>query len=162
MPRDTKKTLNKSAANTTKKVKAAVSVKREKEDTKEEYRLRIMTHICSLVSQKQVLTQICQLPDMPCYDTVYQWMNESPELSDMYARARSMRAFARGDKIDHITQQVANGELDPQAARVIIDAEKWQMGKERPKDFGDKLELTHEAGESLAEAMKQARERAGV
>jgi hypothetical protein len=31
------------------------------------------------------------------------------------------------------------GAVDPQAARVIIDAEKWQMAHEQPRIYGDKL-----------------------
>lgn len=119
--------------------KTPVVQKRPQSETKEQYRKRIMATICSLVAQKQVLTQICQLPDMPCYDTVYQWMNESEELSDMYARARTRRAAARADRIDEITSQVIAGHLDPQAARVVIDAEKWQASKENARVYGDKV-----------------------
>ena len=119
------------------KIKKATS-----EETKEEYRVRIMSDICSKVSQKQTLMQICSAPDMPCYDTIYQWMNESETLSDMYARARQRRSFARSDRIDELTQMVISGALDAQSARVVIDAEKWQASKEHARVFGDKTMLS--------------------
>ena len=36
---------------------------------------------------------------------------------------------------------VIEGKLDPQAARVIFDAERWQAGKENPKRYSEKLDL---------------------
>ena len=35
--------------------------------------------------------------------------------------------------------------MDPAIARVVIDAEKWQMGKEKPKGYSDKLQLVGDA-----------------
>jgi len=122
--------------------KTAKTKTAEVSETQEQYRRRIMTKICALISQKQVLTQICTQSDMPCYDTIYQWMNDSDELSDMYARARSRRASARADRIDEITSQMIAGDIKPDVARVAIDAEKWQASKENAKVYGDKIEQT--------------------
>jgi hypothetical protein len=106
-------------------------------------RAEVMQTICDLVARKQTLNQITHLPGMPSYETVRQWMLEDKELADNYARARALRADARADRIDEITTMIINGELDPQAARVIIDAEKWLAGKEQPKKYGDKIFQEH-------------------
>jgi len=107
--------------------------------------------ICDLVARKQTLNQICQLPGMPNHETLRQWFAEEPELAANYACAREMRADARADRIDEITAMIINGELDPQAAKVVIDAEKWLAGKEQPKKYGDKVtqELTGANGTDL-------------
>ena len=80
---------------------------------------------------------------MPSNETVRHWMLEEPELAANYARARELRADARADRIDEITSMIINGELDPQAAKVVIDAEKWLAGKEQPKKYGDKITQEH-------------------
>jgi hypothetical protein len=101
-------------------------------------RAATMQTICELIARKQTLNQICQLPDMPSHETVREWMMQEPALAANYACARELRADARADRIDEITAMIINGELDPQAAKVIIDAEKWLAGKEQPKRYGDK------------------------
>ena len=98
-----------------------------------------MEVICDLIARKQTLNQVCQLSNMPSYETVRQWILADKELFDKYARAREQRADARADRIDEITVMVIEGKLDPQAARVVIDAEKWLAGKEKPKVYGDKV-----------------------
>lgn len=106
-------------------------------------RAATMQVICDLVARKHTLNQICQLPDMPSHEAIRQWMIEDAELAANYTRARELRADARADRIDEITTMVINGELDPQAARVIIDAEKWLAGKEQPKKYGDRITQEH-------------------
>ena len=98
-----------------------------------------MQTICNLIARKQTMTTITQIEGMPSYEAVRTWTLEDPELAAMYARAREFRADARADKIDEITIMVIEGKLDPSAARVVIDAEKWQAGKEMPKRYGDRI-----------------------
>jgi len=74
----------------------------------------------------------------------------------MYARAVIDRADARQDRIDEIVRRIETGELRPDAGRVIIDAEKWQMAKEKPRVYGDRIEATHtiDATATLTELRK--------
>jgi hypothetical protein len=110
-----------------------------------------MALICDLIARKQTLNQICQLPNMPSHETVRQWLLNDSELAANYACARELRADARADRIDEITAMIINGELDPQAAKVVIDAEKWLAGKEMPKRYGDKVtqEVTGKDGGAI-------------
>lgn len=100
-----------------------------------------MKTICDLVADKHTLNQICKRKDMPSNETVREWMLEDDELAVMYACARELRADARADRIDELTQMVLDKKLDPAAARVIIDSEKWLAGKELPKRYGEKMTL---------------------
>jgi hypothetical protein len=50
-------------------------------------------------------------------------------------------ADADADKIADVAQSVIEGGLDPNAARVAIDAYKWSAGKRRPRRYGEKLEV---------------------
>lgn len=62
-----------------------------------------------------------------------------PEVEDHYIRAREYRAHWRYEDLDNTIEDLANGVIDPNTARVIIDTRKWQMGKEKAKVYGDKV-----------------------
>lgn len=61
-----------------------------------------------------------------------------------YVRARERRADMRFEKVDEIMEDMRLGKLDPQQARVLLDAVKWQTAKEAPKRYGDSLKLDGE------------------
>lgn len=89
------------------------------------------------------LYQVCKDEDMPSRDAVYQWLSKHKEFADNYARAREIRAYRRNEDIDEIMADMKAGDVDAAQARVMLDAIKWQAGKEAPKVFGDKLDLNH-------------------
>ena len=68
-------------------------------------------------------------------------LREDEELRDAYARARESKGEACIDRIEEIELALANGKIDPSAARVLIDAEKWKASKYYPRMYGDKAEL---------------------
>lgn len=79
---------------------------------------------------------------MPCEDTIYTWLGKYADFAENYARARQLRAYRRYESVDKVTDDLRAGLIDSNQARVLIDAIKWQTGKENPKVFGDKLELS--------------------
>lgn len=95
--------------------------------------------ICDLVAQRVPVYEICKMDGMPEVGTLYRWKRENQDFCAKYACAREHRADARQDFVDGIVADVKGGSLDPAAARVIIEAERWQMGKEKPKSYGDRV-----------------------
>lgn len=95
--------------------------------------------ICQEIMEGKSLRTICAGKDMPSASTVYAWLGQSPEFQDMYARAREIQADVLADEI----LEIADADLDPNRARVMIDARKWLAGKLRPKKYGDRVELDH-------------------
>jgi hypothetical protein len=79
--------------------------------------------------------------ELPSYPTVMRWIRANPEFAASYAQAREDMADADADKIADVAQSVIDGGLDPNAARVAIDAYKWSAGKRRPRRYGEKLEV---------------------
>lgn len=77
----------------------------------------------------------------PSYPTVMRWIRANPEFAASYAQAREDMADADADKIADVAQRVEDGLIDPNAARVAIDAYKWSAGKRRPKRYGERLEV---------------------
>lgn len=92
-----------------------------------------------------LVTFLKQRPDMPSYSTVMRWVRDNPEFAENYTRACEDMADNDADKIADIAERVVRGTVDPQAARVAIDAYKWSAGKRRPKKYGDKIDVTQTA-----------------
>jgi hypothetical protein len=113
------------------------------------FTLSLGCRICEMIADAIPLARICNSEDMPDQSTVYRWLREHEDFRHEYVRAREARADARMDRIDEITNKVEAGELKPDVARVMIDAIKWQMGKEKPKAYGDKVALTDPDGGKL-------------
>lgn len=113
------------------------------------YTEEIGKRICDLVCERVPVIDICAMEGMPDKATLYRWKRDITTFSDNFARAREHRADARQDYIDEVVKETKAGTLDPQVARLIIDAEKWQMGKEKPKLYGDKVALTDAEGGKL-------------
>src|ERR1700730_17728823 len=109
------------------------------------YSEELASRICDLVAERVPVVEICAMDGMPSKDTLYRWKRQNKEFSDHYARARTHRADSRQDHIDEIVSKLETGGIDPQVARVIIDAEKWQMSKEQPRSYGDKLAIGGDA-----------------
>jgi hypothetical protein len=86
---------------------------------------------------------------------------DNTALADQYARART----ACGDMMDSRVQSVADdcaaGKIEPNAARVAIDAYKWRAAHLQPRRYGERLELDarveHSAGAEILAALRQRR-----
>lgn len=70
----------------------------------------------------------------------YDELDASTELKERYARARKMQSEHHAGKITDLAQQVLDGEVDPNAARVALDAMKWTAAKLHPAIYGDKMQ----------------------
>ena len=116
-----------------------------------EYSEDLADTICDLVANGSNLNKIGQMKDMPARSAIYTWMDQHSSFKDKYTRARKDRADWRADNIDTICQDLKNGVIDHQTARILIDAEKWQAGKENGSRYGDKQTIDHQSkGEKLS------------
>ena len=97
--------------------------------------------ICEALASGDSLVKILRENGMPHYATVMRWLEADERFRENYARAREAQGDAYADRIDDVAERVLSGEIDPQAARVAIDALKWSAGKRLPKKYGDKLGL---------------------
>lgn len=97
--------------------------------------------ICEAIASGDSLVKALRAKGMPGYRTVMTWLSEDEAFQQNYARAREAQGDADADRIGDITDRVLSGEIDPQSARVAIDALKWTAAKRLPKKYGDKLDL---------------------
>lgn len=85
--------------------------------------------------------------------TVWNLLNR-PQFDERYMRARQDRAHNLAQRLSDIGELVLKGKVDPNAARVAIDAFKWTASKLLPKSYGDKLEVEAKMELTLADAIK--------
>lgn len=98
--------------------------------------------ICSHLERGWSLMRFCENVKNPGMQTVMRWLKDpaNEDFREKYARAREESAHADADHIGGLAEKAALGLIDPQAARVAIDARKWLAGKRKPKVYGDKIE----------------------
>lgn len=106
--------------------------------------------ICELIANGETDATIEKMPGMPSADSIRRWRAANEAFGVNYARAREDRADFRACRIDNYVKSMISGKIKPDVARVAIDAEKWQAGKELPKRYGDKAEVTLDTTEAFA------------
>tara|TARA_R110000822_G_C15336497_1_gene495384 strand:+ start:6555 stop:6968 length:414 start_codon:yes stop_codon:yes gene_type:complete len=83
--------------------------------------------------------------------TLFRWMHETPELADVYARARADGLLARGERLSkkaaRSVGRLPSGGLDAAEVaqlRLEVDTDKWLLARLLSTVFGDKVrtELT--------------------
>lgn len=106
------------------------------------YSKEIADKLCMGIAEGKSLAELCRTYKL-AYSTVIQWLRAHQDFQRDYARAREDQADADADAVGDIAARVLRGELDPQAARVAIDAYKWAAGKRKPKVYGDRVVQEH-------------------
>lgn len=107
--------------------------------------------VCGELAKGNSLRKVCQNEWCPEPSTIFGWIQDYPEFSKQYARAKEESADADLETIEElgdIAIQEAK-DADPKAANAVVSAYKlkadnikWGMSKKKPKKYGDKLDLT--------------------
>lgn len=88
----------------------------------------------------ETLTSIGSDPRMPSMCTIMRWESEQDtDLGARITRARDIGFHARAEKA--VTE--AKAAEDAQLGRLAFDAERWFLGKMRPKVYGEAAMLRH-------------------
>ncbi len=106
------------------------------------YSDEIAERICSRIAKGESLKSICRDPEMPCENTVFNWLEkkEHDAFLRQYVRAREQQADALADECLLISDDAIGGSHEAiAAARLRVDTRKWLAGKLRPKKYNDKL-----------------------
>ena len=82
--------------------------------------------------------------------TLFRWLHETPELADVYARARADGLLARGERLSkkaaRAVGRLPSGGLDAAEVaqlRLEVDTDKWLLARLLSTVFGDKVDLNH-------------------
>lgn len=117
--------------------------------------------VCARVREGESLRKACEAEGIK-HPTFLLWCNENDSLSDQYTRARSIGIDVEfeglQDLADEPPEKTAAGNVDPGWVawqRNRIDVRKWALSKKAPKKYGDKIETTHELGESVGRIVRE-------
>lgn len=99
------------------------------------YTEKLAQEICMRILEGQSLSKVCKSDDMPARSSVNKWLSENTNFSDNYVRACKIRRENRFEDLD----EVVDTTEDVQRARLKVDVIKWQLSKEEPKKYGDKM-----------------------
>lgn len=110
-----------------------------------EDKTRIVKEICEHALTMPVL-HACDKAGI-AQSTFFAWIAVDEELSNEYARARKAISYTVEHKLETIIASVEGETIKPDAARVMIDAEKWLAGKRNAPVYGDSKNLKHTDGE---------------
>ena len=112
------------------------------------YSQEVADAICARMAEGKSLRSIVRGEGMPGLSTVMTWLNERPAFQEQYTRAMYMRADAKFDELDDVSEDAENSESPVKIAGLRLKADniKWQLARMNSKKYGDKIETTH-AGE---------------
>ena len=78
---------------------------------------------------------------MPVISTILLWVVRDREgFSEQYHASREAAGYAHADEALDLRNELRNGELDPSAAKVILDALKWGAERMAPKRHSPRQE----------------------
>jgi hypothetical protein len=129
------------------------------------YSIELASHICELIADGHPLRRITKMEGMPTAATVYVWLQQHKEFTDMYTRAREDQADALADEIvaiaDEQPELVQVYDKDGKLVEVKIDsalltwqrnrmdARKWTAAKLKPRKYGERQILAGDADNPL-------------
>lgn len=106
------------------------------------YTPELADKICEYLLSWLSTTKICDKEDMPWRSTLNEWLSKYSDFADKYVRACKIRREDRFEKLEDIVDTIE----DVQKARLKVDVIKWQLSKEEPKKYWDKLDMTSDWG----------------
>lgn len=108
-----------------------------------EYNYEMCVEICSEVAEGfNIKTVLKSKADYPTFQTWCNWKREHNELFDLYVKTMQDKSESEMEEIDRVYDMLKNGEIEPSAANVLIQTNKWKAAKFYPKMFGDKQILS--------------------
>lgn len=115
------------------------------------YTDEIVKQICERLGEGEPLAQICRGEGFPSYTTVWNWMQEKPDVSEAIARAREHGEDVIASNLRNIARKGEGSSDDVQRDKLIIETDLKLLAKWNPKKYGDKLDFTTD-GKSLNDA----------
>ena len=85
------------------------------------------------------LGKVCKDEALPCFRTVFNWINTKPDFLQRYERAKEMGCEAMAEQMNDIAE---DEDRDTQRARLMVDTRKWYLSKIKAKKYGERLDTT--------------------
>ena len=110
----------------------------------------ITSEICYRIAGGESLRSICLDEHMPDKASVLLWVvtdrvieGTNGKFSDQYHASREAAGYSHADEALDLRKEIRNGELDPQSAKVILDALKWGAERMSPRRHASRQQVDH-------------------
>lgn len=129
------------------------------------YSLEVAEELCQRIASPMSLKKACEPEHLPSMSSVFKWLREKPEFSQMYAKAVEERAEAHAEELLDIADDGRNDYLESQEdgggtayryngeainrSRLRVDTRKWLLAKLQPRKYGDRIHTEHSGTVSL-------------
>lgn len=109
----------------------------------------ITDEICRRIASGESLRSICRDDHLPALSTVTMWIADGShaEFSAQYFKAREAAGYAHADRIQEIAESVQSEQLNPQVAKVALDAYKWTAERMAPKGHSPRTIQDHQSSD---------------
>ena len=109
------------------------------------YTKKLGDNICVRLAGGESLRSVCRDAKMPALSTVLLWVVDGKHeaFSEQYHVAREAAGYAHADEALDMRYAVISGEVDAQAARVVLDALKWGAERMSPKKHSPRQMIDH-------------------
>lgn len=94
----------------------------------------------NVIGQGNTLSEACDQSNISVA-TFRHWTNKDEQLQAMYDEAEQRSYDAMADALIKIDNHKIHGQSDPKMAKVISDNIKWVLGKRRPKEYGERVQI---------------------
>ena len=130
----------------------------------------ITDEICSRIAGGESLRSICEDEHMPDKSNVLLWVVTKRKIEgteatfhDQYHACREAAGYSHADEALDLRNELRNGEIDPQTAKVILDALKWGAERMAPKSHSARQEIDHTSTDgSMTPSQVNAKDVAGL
>jgi len=114
----------------------------------------ITDEICYRLADGESLRSICADDRMPEKASVLLWVVQERKIdgterrfSDQYHASREAAGYSHADEALGLRYELREGSLDPQTAKVILDALKWGAERMAPKRHSQRQEIDHQSSD---------------
>jgi len=106
------------------------------------YSEELADDICNRIAGGESLNSICKEGEYPTMSCVLMWVvnGKHPLFFDKYRKAREAQGLYDGDRLRDIVETMVVGEIEPQVAKVAIDAYKWTAARNAARVYGKRVE----------------------
>jgi hypothetical protein len=112
-------------------------IRRSKKDRKKRYSVKMAKKICVRITEGESLRTIVSDDDMPSMPTIFKWLNEHDDFRALYMDARIIMADSYFEQFLVDLNDIKEGRISPQVGKVLLDGEKWVMGRLNCPKYGD-------------------------
>jgi hypothetical protein len=131
------------------------------------YTPEMAARICAEIIDGKSVRSICKMEGMPSKITVMRWLRSHEDFKELYDRACVERAEAYAEEIVDIADDGTNDYVPDgddgvrfdhehvQRSKLRVEARKWICAKMKPRKYGEKVETTHQVGDTLQALLKE-------